>query len=215
MKFRDKKKKFKLGLIIFGILSFSALVLVVRYGDINFSHALIEFARENEPVHSDARALSRYGNKIYHYLFALFLVYGFLGRKNRKKKKYFKVALIYIVVQIIASGIAVTGLKVLVGRPRPGPAREEGFERKPFSSRTSYRSFPSGHSSDAFSSAGVIWMFSPSVPLMAASFVFSSFIAFSRILADRHYMLDVVFGALIGFLTALVLMYKKYNEDGA
>ncbi len=232
MKKYSKKQKFKSGLAVLIVVAFTGLVLVARYGDENLTESLIRFGRETEAVfltgegetvRSDSRFISRYGNRFYHAVFTLMLMYGLYGllfTNSIKKRRYLRIALIYIFVQIIASVIITQGIKMTVGRPRPKESfsiRSEGEipQRKPFSWRTTYMSFPSGHSADAFSSAGVIWMFSPSPVITAASFTFSGLIAFSRITAERHFVLDVIFGIIIGFATALILMYKKYNEDGS
>ncbi len=220
-------KKFKTGMMVLAVAAFTGLFFTVRYGDDNLTGTMVSFARETEAVfpsgadatlRSDSRFISRYGNRFYHLIFTLMLLYGFLGRKNMKKRRYMKVALIYIAVQAVASGVITQGIKAVVGRPRPRETfslREEGKvpERKPFSGRTTYMSFPSGHSSDAFSSAGVVWMFSPSPAITAASFAFSGLIAISRVTAERHFVIDILFGMIIGFATALILMYKMYKED--
>ncbi len=197
------------------VLLVSALVgvgVVLRYGDVNLSQDLIEVGRQNQPLRSDSRFMGRYANPVYHFIFAGLLIFGFLGRKDPKKKKYLRVALLYIAVQVIASGIITQGIKMAVGSPRPRQARQEGYQRIPFSKSTRYRSFPSGHSSDAFSSAGVVWMSAKSPLLVAFSFGYSGMIALSRVFADRHYLLDITGGMVIGFGTALIVMYKKYRE---
>lgn len=223
MRRKRLKRKFKIGLAVLFVLFLSGLIPVIRYGDVNLTESVVGFSSRTEAkgilggeatVYSDSRFIETYGNWPYYILFLGFLLYGFFGRKNPGKKKYLRVSLIYLLVQLVASGIITQGLKYAVGRPRPSQARSEGHLRKPFHTSMRYRSFPSGHSADAFSSAGVLWMFSSSPEVMGLSFAYSCMVALSRVTADRHFFLDILAGTVIGFSVALILMYKKYEEDG-
>ena len=218
----SKKEKVKAGFIFLGIALLFVSVLILRYGDVNLTGSLIEFAAETEvlfpgveeeTVRSDSSFMGRYANRVYHLIFSVFLIYGFLGRKNLKKRKYLNLALIYISVQVISTFLITEGVKRVVGRPRPEVAMEEGYRLKPFSGRTGYQSFPSGHASDAFSSAGVIWMFSPSPVIGGVAVAYSSFISLSRVTRGRHHVSDVAAGMAAGFSVGLILMYKKYKGD--
>lgn len=90
-------------------------------------------------------------------------------------------------------------LKPLVGRVRP-------FEANDFTglliSPPSDPSFPSGHSSASFAAAVALFWYwkKPGV----AALVLAALIAFSRLYLYVHYPTDVLAGALIGVLSALV-----------
>ena len=200
-----KTKKFFIGVYLLLSLVVVGGLLIFFIGDINISVTLRGFAdaEENVAFMTAARYITNYGNRLYHLLFLSFLLYGII----KKKKKFIKIALIYIVVQIIASGVITEGLKIAVGRPRPG----HGFEHDFFTTSDRFKSFPSGHTSDAFSSAGVLWLFLSSKILIAISFIFSLMIGLSRIFVGAHYLLDVITGMAIGFLTALVITKKVCN----
>jgi len=63
------------------------------------------------------------------------------------------------------------------------------------------RSFPSGHSAIAFHSAGYLrkrYGWKPALPAFAAA----SFVGYSRIEAYKHFVEDVIAGALLGFASA-------------
>lgn len=61
------------------------------------------------------------------------------------------------------------------------------------------RSFPSGHTSSAFQGATFIHNNLGSVP-SGIAYLGASFVGFSRVYTKKHHTVDVVFGALIGYL---------------
>ena len=76
-------------------------------------------------------------------------------------------------------------------------------------------SFPSGHTMTAFAAAVVIFKNRPKrlgIPVMALAFV----IAFSRLYVGVHYPSDVIIGALLGTLIAMIFFWifgdKKYKR---
>jgi undecaprenyl-diphosphatase len=92
------------------------------------------------------------------------------------------------------------GLKSLIDRPRP-PLRYP--EPKTLVPLPHDASFPSGHASTSFAAAT---MLSLSFPRFAPYlYVLAVAIAFSRVYVGVHYPLDVVGGAGLGVLVAVVL----------
>jgi undecaprenyl-diphosphatase len=92
-------------------------------------------------------------------------------------------------------------LKVLVGRRRP--ASFDGGLR--FRAIDTY-AFPSGHATTSF---GLAWLVSMTYPYPAAVvfvYLIATTIAFSRVYVREHYPLDVLSGALLGTLTAALLL---------
>ncbi|MBV8878584.1 MAG: phosphatase PAP2 family protein [Planctomycetaceae bacterium] len=106
-----------------------------------------------------------------------------------------------------ASSLTVAVLKAAVGRPRPGstPGTKNGTH-----------SFPSGHSTAAFTSATLIDR--NSGPLVGIpAYLLAGFTAFERVEAGRHYPSDVLAGASIGALSAGIfdsLHWGKGPEGG-
>lgn len=146
--FDRKTRKLIAGvLLIFSIVVIANTAILI-FGDINITDYLRVFARENPLVLNLFSLITSYGNYLYYILFASFIFIGII----KKQRKLLKVGLIYLVVQLIASGLITGGLKIIVGRPRPG----YGFKHQFFTSRNAFKSFPSGHATDAFSSAGVL-----------------------------------------------------------
>jgi undecaprenyl-diphosphatase len=199
----DKRRLLWALILLLAVVSAGALLIII-FGDISVSGSMRNFAVHRPAVMKAARYLTEHGNKIYHFFFLMLLIFGLVG----KKKKFLRIVLIYIIVQAIATGFITEGLKFAVGRPRPG----HGFEHELFTLRCSFRSFPSGHTADAFSSAGVLWFFMPSYLSALGFFVYSLGIGLSRIFVGAHYLLDVLAGISFGFLTGLIITHKKYKS---
>ena len=101
---------------------------------------------------------------------------------------------------LVISGLVFTqSLKEVVGRSRPRVA-EGPFHFAPFSGSAS---FPSGHTTAAFTMAAVIaehaennlWIAVPTYGL-------ASMVAVARVRADAHFASDVLVGAVLGIVTA-------------
>jgi len=97
----------------------------------------------------------------------------------------------------LAGSSAVTGaLKYVVNRRRPTPPNDRKNS-----------SFPSGHATASFATAAVLSHYYPrlSIPL----YVLAGAISYSRLYLDRHYGSDVIAGALIGIVSARVVLSHR------
>ena len=92
-------------------------------------------------------------------------------------------------------------LKGLVGKERPNEYNNS--------------SFPSGHTSKAFTSATILYEeFKDTSPLLAYSgYVFASTTAFLRIAKNAHYLSDVLAGAGLGILITKLVYHFDYLFD--
>lgn len=121
---------------------------------------------------------------------------------------------IYIGASIaITAGITV-GLKYAVNRPRP-------YVTYPFINNAAYQadpSFPSGHSSFAFSTATSLSLAFPKWYVIAPSFLWACSVGYSRLDLGVHYPSDVLVGATIGAGTSYLCyrankwLYKRNHQ---
>lgn len=111
------------------------------------------------------------------------------------------VRLEFVFFAIGIPALTVSIVKRLIGRARPsdwGP-----FHYVPFSWRPDYAALPSGHSTAAFAAAfaiGAIW---PRARL--PMWIYAGVIAVSRVAVHAHFPSDVVAGAFVGVLGAILV----------
>jgi membrane-associated phospholipid phosphatase len=100
----------------------------------------------------------------------------------------------------IVNGVLTQGIKLAVNRTRP--------------SGGSY-SFPSGHTSATFATAGVLqreFGWKVGIPAYVGGF----YVAASRLAERQHYLSDVVFGAAIGLASSqTIAIHTRYGVVSA
>jgi undecaprenyl-diphosphatase len=97
-----------------------------------------------------------------------------------------------------------TIIKRMIGRARPFvDSQSDPFHYMLGVWRPDYASFPSGHATTAFAAAVAIGLVCPR--LRALMWVYALIIAVSRVVVVAHYPSDVVAGALVGVLGALLV----------
>ena len=107
-----------------------------------------------------------------------------------------------VLMAVAGTGAVTMVLKVIVGRARPY-MMEYGFF--PFTFGSDFASWPSGHATTAFAFAMAAGMAIPVLrwPLLALAAV----VGYSRMVIGVHYLGDIIMGATIGALGA-VLIYR-------
>lgn len=125
------------------------------------------------------------------------------GGENAKKVAILGLAALFI------SNVAVFILKYIIAEPRPFLTLNNVDMLVP---ESEFYSFPSGHSASSFAVATIIGLkysfmargkkYRLVFPLLA----FAALIGFSRVYIGVHYPLDVVFGAVVGIITALIVL---------
>ena len=127
-----------------------------------------------------------------------------LSRVSQLVTVAFTVRLGFVFAAIALPGLFVTIVKRLIGRARPfigGDA--DPFHFLPFSWRPDYASLPSGHATNVFAAlvaVGLVW---PRLrPIML---VYALVIAASRVIVLAHHPSDVIAGAVVGSVGALMV----------
>lgn len=97
---------------------------------------------------------------------------------------------------LVANGVVTLGLKYSVDRKRPFEAHPNGIILR--GKREDSPSFPSGHTSFAFTTATALTLAYPKWYIIAPSYLWAASVGFSRMQLGVHYPSDVLCGALIG-----------------
>jgi len=127
------------------------------------------------------------------------LIWHFIGagqglRSDRDADATVRLAAVLLVESLLVN----QGIKRLIRRPRPVAA-----EPRPLHVRTPLTSsFPSGHSSSAFTAAGVLSAHDPA--LSPLYYAIAAVVATSRIHVQMHHASDVLAGAALGAVLAKV-----------
>ncbi|MBI4273661.1 MAG: phosphatase PAP2 family protein [Rhizobiales bacterium] len=128
-----------------------------------------------------------------------------LTRVNRLVLAALAARLMFIFLAIGIPGLFVTIVKRLIGRARPsltGPPFDP-FSYSPFSWNPAFASIPSGHATTAFAAAIAIGALWPKTRWIMWSYAIV--IAVSRVIVSAHYPSDVLVGAAVGMLGALLV----------
>lgn len=137
----------------------------------------------------------------------IFIVLGLVLLFTKKYRKAGVSILVALVVMLLLNNIV---LKELIARPRPfnlDPETyawwHEVYKYPNFNiHQPSSYSFPSGHTSSAFAAA--IALLCHDRKLGIPTTIFAAIMGFSRIYVEVHYCTDVIGGAIVGIIYALI-----------
>jgi membrane-associated phospholipid phosphatase len=114
----------------------------------------------------------------------------------------------------VTSGIIVLGFKAIVGRARPQTG-ESSHSFHPFSLRSSFNSFPSGHASSVFAVATTIADQSEKTYVDFLSYSLATLVAVSRVHDEKHWASDVFIGSVIGYVVAKKICSLNRKRDSS
>jgi len=112
----------------------------------------------------------------------------------------------------LISGAVVGGLKFVSGRARPYTG-ESSHSFHPFSTKSRFNSFPSGHSSSAFAVATVIAKQSEEAYVDIFAYTIASLVALSRNSVNKHWPSDILIGSAIGYFVAEKICSLDKDRD--
>ena len=183
---------------LIGIVIVVAAIVTAFY----FDTVVAQFMASHQTpgMRSFMRNVSRWGDWWSHFLVGLICAGIAWRRGNKKWTRIFLAMLIALSIAGIASRV----IKVSTGRARPSAKIEQGWNGPHFSG-SKYHSFPSGHvvASTAFFAvlAFATWR------IGAPCFAIPILIGFSRLYLRTHYLSDVVCGAVLGILVAILVTH--------
>jgi membrane-associated phospholipid phosphatase len=114
---------------------------------------------------------------------------------------------------VLFSGNLTIALRFIFGRSRPANT-EDPFEFNGFQTDNDIQSFPSGHSTIVFASTAVFAERIGHPAATAALYSVAVASGFSRIMLNRHWVSDVVSGALIGTSAGLLVCRRERQRRG-
>ncbi len=131
---------------------------------------------------------------------------GFLDRLGRRRAG---VLFLVVVTTTLSAGL----LKMMIGRERPSHLDQvPGQERNAFLGPVQgmrhawYQSFPSGHTTSAFTTATCLAAFYP--PARVVFYAVASATAVNRVVKHQHFLSDVVAAGVFGHLIPLWLLSR-------
>ena len=121
-------------------------------------------------------------------------------------------AALFVFASVALAGLTADLAKALLGRMRPKLFLHDGTYGFDFlHTRADYLSFPSGHATTAFALATAAALLWPHYAV--AYFLFALVVAASRVLANAHFLSDVLAGALVGVAVTLYVR-AVYQANG-
>jgi membrane-associated phospholipid phosphatase len=111
----------------------------------------------------------------------------------------------FVFTAIAVPGLFVAIVKRLIGRARPHVAGNDVWTYMPFGWKVEYTSLPSGHTTTAFSALVAIGAIFPQA--RALMWIYAVLIALSRVVVTAHHPSDVIAGAIVGAVGALLVRH--------
>lgn len=215
---RGANAAFQIGVVVVGSVAVVAVIALVAI----FLDGALTLAARRLPgeMHKLFSQVTKLGDSLYIFvLSALGIVVPLLMRGRPGGSRAYDAALAYLAARCFYvftvaafSGIVSQVLKRIIGRARPRMYDQFGefhFVIPGFPSV--YASFPSGHAITAFACAVAVSYFIPR--LRWALLTLAVLVGASRVIVGSHYASDVIAGAAIGWLSA-VLVARAFAARG-
>jgi membrane-associated phospholipid phosphatase len=194
------------------IAAFAVVVAVIVASMFVFDTKAIEWARR-EPLwlHDFADEITNYGrSSVFLYPFGFVLIVlaavssPWLTKKSQGVLAVLAIRFGFLFVAIGLPSLFATIVKRLIGRARPYVGgHDDPFAYMPFIWKPEYASMPSGHATTAAAAAVAISLVCPR--LRAVMLIYMLVIMASRILIFVHHPSDVLGGAVVGVVGALIV----------
>lgn len=157
------------------------------------------------------KIITEFGDSTYYLIgFALlFFLFRFLWKKSSLER-----ISLFLFASVASSGIVADIVKVIAGRYRPSELLAQGLYGFDFwHVDRALTSFPSGHTTTAFTLAAAITYLWPKTGIIM--WPIALLIGISRIMIGAHYPSDVIGGVFVGiFSTLIVIRYFEQKSEG-
>ena len=189
-------------------------------GDRPIQQSAAKFMKENPGVRNTSQYITDFGASYEIYVLAAFGAYGLIFKSDKVKTTTLLATQAYI-----TAGAMSYAVKFLTSRQRPNalnpndPQPENNIFYGPaiFNGRNAASgfgsSFPSGHTTAAFSAATVYaYEYKDELLIPILAYSAASLVGISRITQNAHWTTDVVAGAALGYITGkqVVNNYHRY-----
>lgn len=173
-------------------------VLSVIFFSFGSEQEVALFFKEHSAAHPQLKAvfkfLTDWSNPLLYGVYA-WLLFSAIRTRNTEQRRF---VIVMIIMQLIVGLVAVNFLKHMIGRPRPG----QGMFFEPLTTRGSYHSLPSGHTTEIYGWVLPLIFRQHQLWFTGCLGLFAGAVGFSRIYLSWHYPSDVFFGWLLGSVTA-------------
>ncbi|MES2701592.1 MAG: phosphatase PAP2 family protein [Bacteroidota bacterium] len=209
----SKKTWIKVGL-------FAALEGALFFADKPVQRFSANLMKNNPGFNIVSTQISHFGGAYEGYVLAGFAAYGLIFKSNKVKTTTLLATQAYI-----TAGAMSYAVKYLTSRQRPNaliPGKPEPdnsvFKGPPVLRGTSFgsgfnSSFPSGHTTAAFSAATVFaYEYKDQILIPVIAYASAALVGLSRITENAHWLTDVAAGAALGYVTGkqVVNNYHRY-----
>jgi membrane-associated phospholipid phosphatase len=200
---------------IFLIITVGTPLLVLCYFYIDIPVGRWAIAHDETFVSKAGDFVSLFGESTY-WLIASALLWLFWRFKHKNKALASRAGFFFL--SIVITGLGSNVLKLLFGKARPIVLKHDdffGFTWLVTPADYDFHSFPSGHTTTAFTIATALALMFPRYWYFFYGYGFA--MALSRIAAWNHYPSDVIGGAMFGTVVTLLLYksdrisFKKYS----
>lgn len=185
-----------------GLLLLSILILTACFV-LDASSRIWTINHQTPGWRSAARMISHYGDWPWLMLIGVVCLAGAWARASKQWMRIF----VAMMVAASLAGITSSAVKAIACRARPNNRIEQGWfgprhNTKWIWTKSSYTSFPSGHTCSSAAFVGVLFFARRRWGILMAPAALA--IAASRIYVDMHHLSDVAAGGILGLAIALL-----------
>jgi len=194
---RDLSLKACRKLVLMTLLAVAFCMFAMQVADLPVARWLQAHAPKGSWPYRIAVNIGGFGRGHFYIVPALICAWVWWRRRNLARVR----ASLLVTVTWAASGVAGLMLKHVFGRCRPSEFFLHGdYGFRWFEADRPHTSFPSGHCTDVFAQAALMWVMFPGWrPVWAA---WALLMALSRVASQNHYLSDTIAGAILGVAVA-------------